>query len=90
MATHSSILAWKISWTEEPGGLQSLGLQSQTQLSTHAHILHAHLEMYILWKCQIQEYPELKTTLNCLAVHICNFALQASLLHFSNQHQPTA
>ena len=25
MATHSSILAWNISWTEEPGGLQSLG-----------------------------------------------------------------
>ena len=25
MATHSSILAWKIPWTEEPGGLQSLG-----------------------------------------------------------------
>ena len=27
MATHSSILAWKISWTEEPDGLQSRGLQ---------------------------------------------------------------
>ena len=27
MATHSSILAWKISWTEEPRGLQSMGLQ---------------------------------------------------------------
>ena len=27
MATHSSILAWMIPWTEEPGGLQSLGLQ---------------------------------------------------------------
>ena len=27
MATHSSILVWKISWTEEPGGLQSMGLQ---------------------------------------------------------------
>ena len=27
MATHSSILAWKIPWTKEPGGLQSLGLQ---------------------------------------------------------------
>ena len=26
-ATHSSILAWRISWTEEPGGLQSKGLQ---------------------------------------------------------------
>ena len=27
MATHSSILAWKISWTEEPGELQSMGSQ---------------------------------------------------------------
>ena len=27
MASHSSILAWKISWTEEPGRLQSMGLQ---------------------------------------------------------------
>ena len=27
MATHSSILAWRMSWTEEPGGLQSMGLQ---------------------------------------------------------------
>ena len=26
MATHSSILAWEIPWTEEPGGLQSVGL----------------------------------------------------------------
>ena len=36
MATHSSILAWRIPWMEEPGRLQSTGLQkSQTQLSTH-------------------------------------------------------
>ena len=27
MTTHSSILAWRISWTEETGGLQSMGLQ---------------------------------------------------------------
>ena len=27
MAAHSSILAWRIPWTEEPGGLQSIGLQ---------------------------------------------------------------
>ena len=27
MATHSSILVWEIPWTEEPGGLQSMGLQ---------------------------------------------------------------
>ena len=36
MATHSSVLAWKIPWTKEPGGLQSMGLQSQTRLSTHS------------------------------------------------------
>ena len=30
MATHSSILAWRIPWTEEPGGLQSMGLQCPT------------------------------------------------------------
>ena len=34
MTTHSSILAWRIPWTEEPGGLQSLGRLEP--LSTHA------------------------------------------------------
>ena len=41
MATHSSILAWRIPWPEEPGGLQTIGSQSQTQLkrlSTHAYL----------------------------------------------------
>ena len=33
MATHSSILAWRIPWTEKPGGLQSMGSQSWTHLS---------------------------------------------------------
>ena len=33
MATHASILAWRIPRTEEPGQLQSMGLQSWTQLS---------------------------------------------------------
>ena len=28
MATHSSVLSWRIPWTEEPGGLQSTGLKS--------------------------------------------------------------
>ena len=37
MATHSIILAWKIPWTKEPGGLQSMGSQSQTQPSTHVY-----------------------------------------------------
>ena len=33
MATRSSILAWEIPWAEEPGGLQSMGSQSQTRPS---------------------------------------------------------
>ena len=33
MATHSSTLAWRIPWTEEPGGLQSTGSQSPTRLN---------------------------------------------------------
>jgi hypothetical protein len=44
MTTHSSILPWKILWTEKPGRLQSIGLQrvhrvakTQTQLSSLAH-----------------------------------------------------
>ena len=41
MATHSSILAWRILWIEEPGGLQSMGVgKSQTRLeqfNTHMH-----------------------------------------------------
>ena len=35
MATHSSIPAWRIPWTEEHGGIRSMGSQSQIQLSTH-------------------------------------------------------
>ena len=37
MATHSSILAWRIPWTEEPGGLQSMGPQ-RDKLSMRTHI----------------------------------------------------
>ena len=33
MVIHSSILAWRILWTEESGGLESMELQSQTRLS---------------------------------------------------------
>ena len=43
MAAHSSTLAWKIPWTEEPGGLQSIGVaKSQTRLSDFAFTFHFH------------------------------------------------
>ena len=34
MVTHSSILAWEITWTEEPGGLQSMRLQEESDTTT--------------------------------------------------------
>ena len=50
MATHSSILAWRIPWTEEPGGLQSMGSQRvghewSNLAHTHARILH-----WVCWR----------------------------------------
>ena len=38
MATHSSILAWRVLWTEEPGGLQSVGLQK---------VIHDYQYLYV-------------------------------------------
>ena len=38
MATHSNLLAWRTPWTEEPGGLQFMGVaKSQTRLSDEKH-----------------------------------------------------
>ena len=45
MATNSSILAWKIPWTEEPGGLQSMGSQVRHHLS-----IKQQKEAYSIWE----------------------------------------
>ena len=42
MAPHSSTLAWKIPWAEEPGGLQSMGLLSRIWLSDFTFTFHFH------------------------------------------------
>ena len=43
MVTHSSILAWKIPWAEEPGRLQSMGVaKSRTRLSDFTFTFHFH------------------------------------------------
>ena len=57
MATHSSILAWRIPWTEEPGGLQSMGLQkNRTQLgdqTTNSNKLHAVSKTVLTAVCMV-------------------------------------
>ena len=42
MALHSSTLAWKIPWMEEPGGLQSMESLSRTRLSDFTFTFHSH------------------------------------------------
>ena len=46
MATHSSILAWRIPWTEEPGGLQSMGLQKVRQDLVTKQNKEIHFSIY--------------------------------------------
>ena len=46
MATHSSILAWKIPWTEQSGGLQSTG-HKQLDTTEHAHA-QLHIIMHLV------------------------------------------
>ena len=49
MATYSSILAWATPWTEEPGGLQSMGLQRLGHnLVTNHHHHHHQLVLYLM------------------------------------------
>ena len=49
MATHSSILAWRIPWTEEPGRLQSMWSQSQTRLSNFTSLYLYKFLLVPLW-----------------------------------------
>ena len=50
MATHSSILAWRIPWTEEPGGLQSVGSQKvgQDWATNTQYVTHSPLFCWVL------------------------------------------
>ena len=60
MATHSSILAWRIPWTEEPGGLQSIGLQRVRHHCSKLackHVSHIQIKEII----QQNEYKRMST-----------------------------
>ena len=60
MATHSSTLAWKIPWMEEPGRLQSMGSQSQTRLSDFSGSL-------------VEGKWEADVSTTCLVIRTCHF-----------------
>ena len=64
MATHSSILAWRIPWTEEPGGLQSTGVtKSRTQLSDFTFTFFSFIKSSKILLCvslEVEPRPCLK------------------------------
>ena len=70
MATHCSTLAWKIPWTKEPGGLQSLGSQRVGHdWATTFHFIHVKIkpevykqEKYIPWNSMSEKLNEIRTT----------------------------
>ena len=89
MATHSSILTWVIPWTEEPGGLKSIGSQSvRHNLATKPHH-HHHLKFYTVfyvnyistklgvgetWKDSLQFFPLLPLYSYCSVAVWCHNA----------------
>ena len=88
MATHSSILAWEIPWTEEPGGLQSMGLQRVrhnlvTKQPSHAlteiiilSTLVFHLFSELIFNFQILNQPcipeIIPTQMSCFILFMCH------------------
>ena len=75
MTTHFSILAWKISWTEESGGLQSIGLQrvGQDWMTEHTYIslgiLLQHVNMHRLFLSVYKIFTRTDNTLSNKANH---------------------
>ena len=55
MATHSSTLAWRIPWMEEPGGLQSMGPQSRTRLSNFTVSFSLKVATKLKDTCSLEE-----------------------------------
>ena len=63
MATHSSILAWRIPWTEEPGGLQSVGLKEKNgKLTTYKKSFQMSLQRRSSSYIPTAKYPRDKIT----------------------------
>ena len=65
MATHSSILAWRIPWTEEPGGLQSTGLQ---RVKVLLEAIYSTIQNYV---CHTNRFLALSSATMTTHVHTC-------------------
>ena len=79
VATHSGILAWRIPWTEEPGGLQSMGSQRVGHDRTHTHITQ-----------HLSSLPFLSVTFSNVKVFTLLYIQPLELFHLAklNFHTP--
>ena len=66
MATHSSILSWRIPWTEEPGGLQSMGSQRvRYDWVTSLHFTSLHKDVALNYT-EIEQNAEQYPNITCI------------------------
>ena len=72
MATHSNVLAWRSSWTEEPSGLQSTGSQRVGQNSaTNTSFLIVLSAVHRIMPDTHLESKEIYAVRECLVEHLC-------------------
>ena len=77
MATHSSILAWEISWTEQPGGLQSIGSQrARYNLATEPRMAKAGPCVQCIMMCtkagsEHKQHPSSDSTIRTTGLFSC-------------------
>ena len=89
MATCSSILAWKIPWTEEPGGLQSMRLQ-RVRHNTHTHTdTHTHTHTQTHTQTHTHTHSHITTWEHRTRMEILVFLMLCYLLTITLQSYPS-
>ena len=88
MATHSSILVWRIPWTEEPGGLQSMGLQRVRHDWAHTHTFL----IVLLWGLKVIYYIHIECILYIDKIYefcVYTHTHTHTHTHWRRERQPT-
>ena len=87
MAAHSSILAWEVPWTEEPGGLQSMGSQRHDIVSKQQHCIYWLLSL--IPNFQTSPFPPpvpvAATSLLSMSVTLCFIARFCCILDVTHK-----
>ena len=87
MATHSSILAWRIPWTEEPGRLQSIASESDiTEVSKHACTHTAQTSGYILHSSRSKSGKHQNSGHSCPCIWVLSLTLLNSVISPYSPH----